>query len=45
MSNYKEIVANLLSSFQDVGANMIIKLISYRGIYLDHFPESLGVSE
>ena len=38
---YKEIVAKLLSSLQDIDASMNIKLhLLYRNLY--HFPENLG---
>ena len=39
--NYKELVAELLSIFQDVGCNMSIK-IHYLKSHLDSFPENLG---
>ena len=40
-SNYKELVANLLSSFEDIGAKMSIK-VHFLHSYLDRFPENLG---
>ena len=40
-SNYKELVANLLSSFEDIGAKMSIK-VHFLHIYLDRFRENLG---
>ena len=40
-SNYKELVANLLSSFEDIGAKMSIKVHFLRS-HLDRFPENLG---
>ena len=38
---YKRIVAKLLSSLQDMGANMSIKL-NFLCSHFDHFPENLG---
>ena len=38
---YKEIVAKLLSSLQDMGANMSIKF-HFLFSHLERFPESLG---
>ena len=40
-SNYKELVANLLSSFEDIGAKMSIK-VHFLHSHLDRFPENLG---
>ena len=40
-SNYKELVANLLSSSEDIGAKMSIK-IHFLHSHLDRFPENLG---
>ena len=40
-SNYKELVANLLSSFEDIGAKMSIKVHFLRS-HLDRFPKNLG---
>ena len=40
-SNYKELVANFLSSFENIGAKMSIKVHFLRG-HLDFFPENLG---
>ena len=40
-SNYKELVANLLSSFEDIGAKMSIK-VHFLHSQLDRFPENLG---
>ena len=40
-SNYKELVANLLSSFEDIGAKMSIK-VHFLHSHFDHFPENLG---
>ena len=40
-SNYKELVANLLSSFEDIGTKMSIKVHFLHGL-LDIFPENLG---
>ena len=40
-SNYKELVANLLSSFEDIGAKMNIK-VHFLHSHLDRFPENLG---
>ena len=39
--NYKDLVANLMSSFNDIGANMSIKL-HFLFSHLDCFPENLG---
>ena len=39
--NYKELVAELLSSFQDRGCNMSIK-VRYLKKSLEFFPENLG---
>ena len=41
VSNYKELVANLLSSFEDIGAKMSIK-VHFLHSHLDSFPENLG---
>ena len=40
-SNYKELVANLLSSFEDIGAKMSIK-VHFLHSHLDRFPKNLG---
>ena len=40
-SNYKELVANLLSSFEDIGAKMRIK-VHFLHSHLDRFPKNLG---
>ena len=40
-SNYKELVANLLSSFEDIGAKMSIK-VHFLHSHLARFPENLG---
>ena len=40
-SNYKELVANLLSSFEDIGAKMSIK-VHFLHSHRDRFPENLG---
>ena len=40
-SYYKELVANLLSSFEDISAKMSIK-IHFLHSHLDRFPENLG---
>ena len=39
--NYKEMTAELLSSFQDLGCNMSIK-VHYPKSHLDSYPENLG---
>ena len=39
-SNYKELVANLLSSFEDIGAKMSIK-VHFMHSHIDRFPENL----
>ena len=39
--DYKELVAELLSSFQDLGCNMSIKVLHLKS-HLDSFPEILG---
>ena len=40
-SNYKELVANLLSFFEDIDAKMSIK-VHFQHSHLDRFPENLG---
>ena len=40
-SNYKELVANLLSSFEDIGVKMSIK-VHFLHSHLDRFPENFG---
>ena len=40
-SNYKELIANLLSSFEDIGAKMSIK-VHFLHSHLDCFPENFG---
>ena len=40
-SNYKELVANLLSSFEDIGSKMSIKVHLLHS-HLVRFPENLG---
>ena len=39
--DYKELAAELLSSFQDLGCNMSIK-VHYLKSYVDSFPQNLG---
>ena len=41
-SNYKELVANLLSSFEDISAKMSISKVHFLHSHLDRFPENLG---
>ena len=41
VSNYKQLVANLLSSFEDIGAKISIK-VHFLHSNLDRFPENLG---
>ena len=39
--NYREIVGELLQSYQNMGSNMSLK-IHFLGSHLDFFPDSLG---